>query len=38
VNSPRDLAQARRVIQAAAAVDAARLGDPQAPLRDAVLG
>jgi 3-phenylpropionate/trans-cinnamate dioxygenase ferredoxin reductase component len=38
VNSPRDLAQGRRVIQAAAPVDAARLGDPQAPLRDAVTG
>jgi 3-phenylpropionate/trans-cinnamate dioxygenase ferredoxin reductase component len=38
VNSPRDLAQGRRVIQAAATVDAARLGDPQAPLRDAVTG
>jgi 3-phenylpropionate/trans-cinnamate dioxygenase ferredoxin reductase subunit len=38
VNSPRDLAQGRRVIQAAASVDAARLCDPQAPLRDAVTG
>ena len=38
VNSPRDLAQGRRVIQAAATVDAARLGDPLAPLRDAVTG
>jgi 3-phenylpropionate/trans-cinnamate dioxygenase ferredoxin reductase subunit len=38
VNSPRDLAQGRRVIQAAAPVDAARLGDPQVPLRDAVTG
>jgi 3-phenylpropionate/trans-cinnamate dioxygenase ferredoxin reductase component len=38
VNSPRDLAQGRRVIQAAAPVDAARLGDPQTPLRDAVSG
>jgi 3-phenylpropionate/trans-cinnamate dioxygenase ferredoxin reductase component len=38
VNSPRDLAQGRRVIQAAATVDAARLGDPRAPLRDAVTG
>ena len=38
VNSPRDLAQGRRVIQAAATVDAARLADPQAPLRDAVTG
>ena len=38
VNSPRDLAQGRRAIQAAAAVDAARLGDPQTPLRDAVTG
>jgi 3-phenylpropionate/trans-cinnamate dioxygenase ferredoxin reductase component len=38
VNSPRDLAQGRRIVQAAAAVDAATLGDPQAALRDAVLG
>ncbi len=38
VNSPRDLAQGRRVIQAGTTVDAARLGDPQAPLRDAVTG
>ncbi len=38
VNSPRDLAQGRRAIQAAAPVDAARLGDPQTPLRDAVTG
>ena len=38
VNSPRDLGQGRRVIQAAAPVDAARLGDPQTPLRDAVSG
>jgi 3-phenylpropionate/trans-cinnamate dioxygenase ferredoxin reductase component len=38
VNSPRDLAQGRRAIQAAATVDTARLRDPQAPLRDAVTG
>ena len=38
VNSPRDLAQGRRIIQAAAPVDAARLDDPQTPLRDAVAG
>ena len=36
VNSPRDLAQGRRIIQAATPVDAARLGDPQTPLRDTV--
>jgi 3-phenylpropionate/trans-cinnamate dioxygenase ferredoxin reductase component len=34
VNSPRDLAQGRRVIQAQTPVDPARLGDPQTPLRD----
>jgi 3-phenylpropionate/trans-cinnamate dioxygenase ferredoxin reductase component len=38
VNSPRDLAQGRRIIQAATPVDAARLGDPQTPLRDTVTG
>jgi 3-phenylpropionate/trans-cinnamate dioxygenase ferredoxin reductase component len=38
VNSPRDLAQGRRIIQAQAAVDAARIADPQTPLRDAVAG
>jgi 3-phenylpropionate/trans-cinnamate dioxygenase ferredoxin reductase component len=37
VNSPRDLGQGRRVMQAAAPVDAARLADPQVPLRDAVI-
>ena len=36
VNSPRDQVQARRVIQAGAAVDAARLSDPAIPVRDAV--
>jgi 3-phenylpropionate/trans-cinnamate dioxygenase ferredoxin reductase subunit len=38
VNAPRDLAQGRRAIQAAAPVDAARLADPLLPLRDAVEG
>jgi 3-phenylpropionate/trans-cinnamate dioxygenase ferredoxin reductase subunit len=38
VNSPRDQLQARRVIQAAAAVDVARLSDPATPVRDAVRG
>jgi 3-phenylpropionate/trans-cinnamate dioxygenase ferredoxin reductase component len=38
VNSPRDQIQARRVIQAAAAVDVARLTDPATPVRDAVSG
>ncbi len=38
VNSPRDQVQGRRVIQAAAAVDAARLSDPRIPVRDAVRG
>jgi 3-phenylpropionate/trans-cinnamate dioxygenase ferredoxin reductase component len=38
VNSPRDLAQGRRIIQAAAPVDADRLSDPQTPLRDTVAG
>jgi 3-phenylpropionate/trans-cinnamate dioxygenase ferredoxin reductase component len=37
VNAPRDLAQARRAIQAADRVDADRLGDPRIPLRDAVV-
>ena len=36
VNSPRDLAQGRRIIQAQAPVDTARLGDTQTPLRDTV--
>jgi 3-phenylpropionate/trans-cinnamate dioxygenase ferredoxin reductase component len=38
VNAPRDQIQARRVIQAAAEVDVARLGDPATPVRDAVRG
>lgn len=38
VNSARDLAQGRRTIQAAAAVDAVMLSDPQIPVRDAVRG
>jgi len=38
VNSPRDLAQGRRIIQAQAPVEVARLGDPQTPLRDTVAG
>jgi 3-phenylpropionate/trans-cinnamate dioxygenase ferredoxin reductase component len=38
VNSPRDQIQARRVIQAAAEVDLARLSDPATPVRDAVRG
>ena len=38
VNSPRDQIQARRVIQAAAPVDVARLIDPATPVRDAVSG
>jgi 3-phenylpropionate/trans-cinnamate dioxygenase ferredoxin reductase component len=38
VNSPRDLAQGRRIIQAGTPVDAARLGDPQTPLRDTAAG
>jgi hypothetical protein len=38
VNSPRDQIQARRVIQAAAPVDVARLSDPATPVRDAVTG
>jgi len=38
VNSPRDQIQARRVIQAAAPVDVARLVDPATPVRDAVSG
>jgi 3-phenylpropionate/trans-cinnamate dioxygenase ferredoxin reductase component len=36
VNTPRDQIQARRVIQAAAPVDVARLSDPATPVRDAV--
>ena len=38
VNTPRDQIQARRVIQAAAPVDAGRLSDPATPVRDAVSG
>jgi len=38
VDSPRDLAQARRIIEAGAAVDADRLSDPGIPVRDAVRG
>jgi 3-phenylpropionate/trans-cinnamate dioxygenase ferredoxin reductase component len=38
VNSPRDLAQGRRIIQAQTAVDAARIADPNTPLRDTVSG
>jgi 3-phenylpropionate/trans-cinnamate dioxygenase ferredoxin reductase component len=38
VDSPRDLAQGRRLIEAGAAVDAARLSDPGVPMRDAALG
>ena len=36
VDSPRDLAQGRRLIEAGAGVDPARLADPAVPLRDAV--
>jgi 3-phenylpropionate/trans-cinnamate dioxygenase ferredoxin reductase component len=35
VNAPRDLAQGRRLIEAAATVDPDRLGDPGTALRDA---
>jgi len=35
VDSPRDLAQGRRLIEAGAPVDPARLADPAVPLRDA---
>jgi len=38
VDSPRDLAQGRRLIESGAAVDAARLSDPGIPVRDAALG
>jgi 3-phenylpropionate/trans-cinnamate dioxygenase ferredoxin reductase component len=38
VNSPRDLAQGRRIIQAGTPVDATRLGDPQTALRDTAAG
>lgn len=37
VGLPRDLQQGRRVISSAARIDAARLADPQTPVRDAVL-
>ena len=36
VDAPRDLAQGRRLIEAGAAVDAARLADPAVPLRETV--
>jgi 3-phenylpropionate/trans-cinnamate dioxygenase ferredoxin reductase subunit len=36
VDAPRDLAQGRRLIEAGAMVDPARLADPAVPLRDAV--
>lgn len=38
VNSPRDLAQGRRIIQAETPVDPGRLSDPGTPLRDALAG
>jgi 3-phenylpropionate/trans-cinnamate dioxygenase ferredoxin reductase subunit len=38
VNTPRDLAQGRRLIEAAAVVDPDRLGDPGTRLRDAARG
>ncbi len=38
VDTPRDVAQGRRLIEAGAAVDAARLADPGIPVRDAVVG
>jgi 3-phenylpropionate/trans-cinnamate dioxygenase ferredoxin reductase component len=38
VDSPRDLAQGRRLIEAAAAVDVGRLSDPDIPVRDAARG
>jgi 3-phenylpropionate/trans-cinnamate dioxygenase ferredoxin reductase subunit len=38
VGRPRDLGQGKRVIAAGAAVDPARLADPDVPLRDAVVG
>lgn len=37
VGLPRDLGQARRLIEAGVAVDAARLADPGVPVRDAAL-
>ena len=38
VGLPRDLLQGRRVIEAGAPVDAARLADPAVPVRDTVAG
>ena len=38
VGLPRDIAQARRVIESGAAVDQALLADPDRPVRDAVRG
>jgi 3-phenylpropionate/trans-cinnamate dioxygenase ferredoxin reductase component len=38
VDSPRDLAQGRRLIEAAAEVDPGRLSDPGIPVRDAARG
>ncbi len=38
VDRPRDLSQAKRVLAAGAAVDPARLSDPDVPLRDAIIG
>jgi 3-phenylpropionate/trans-cinnamate dioxygenase ferredoxin reductase component len=38
VDSPRDLAQGRRLIESGAAVDPLRLADPAIPVRDAVSG
>jgi 3-phenylpropionate/trans-cinnamate dioxygenase ferredoxin reductase subunit len=38
VGRPRDLLQGRRVIEAGAPVDAARLADPAVAVRDSVLG
>jgi 3-phenylpropionate/trans-cinnamate dioxygenase ferredoxin reductase component len=37
VDSPRDLGQGRRLIEAGTPVDPARLADPESPLRDAAL-
>jgi 3-phenylpropionate/trans-cinnamate dioxygenase ferredoxin reductase subunit len=37
VDLPKDLMQGRRLIDAGAAVDPAKLGDPAVPLRDAAL-
>ena len=38
VNSPRDLLQGRRLIEAGAAVDEARLADPDVPVAQAAGG